>query len=80
MGQRSIQQTITVPENTCDACGKVHADSDEVAVIGWDVSPRIVTEDPGTKRPVVVEAVPGDPLVLCRARCVRKVAALLRAR
>lgn len=79
MGQTTIQQTVEVPQYVCDFCGRTLSDASQAHVIPWIAQPRIVTEDPETKRPVVVqEEQQGDPLVLCRG-CVGPLAGKLRS-
>lgn len=80
MGTRTVQRTITAEELSCDFCGTKHYELGEVDVSTWVKTPRTVTEDPVTQRPIVTDAVMGDPLVLCREPkdCVKRLAKYLR--
>lgn len=75
--RRTEQRQVEVVTYVCDHCGDEHAEASTVVVLPWDLSPRTVEEGPD-KVPIVTEAVPGDPLVLCRATCIRETAERLR--
>ncbi len=77
IARKQEEQIVEVATYVCDRCATEHHEAELVRVIPWELSPRTVTEDEET-RPVVTEAVAGDPLVLCRGGCVRALAEQLR--